>query len=179
LGEALDASAGMLVNVEIKNLASDGGFDPTMAVVVDTVAVLRDRGAAERPRWLVSSFSLATIERLRAEADDIATAWLTVLLDDRVVDRIAAAGHLAVHPYDGVVTAPIVERCHQAGLAVHVWTVNDPARIVDLAAMGVDAVCTDVPDVARRALGMAPLGATGASSGGSSGGFTASWGRRA
>ena len=32
------------------------------------------------------------------------------------------------------------------------WTVNDEAEIARLAAAGVDAVITDVPDVARRVL---------------------------
>ncbi len=36
---------------------------------------------------------------------------------------------------------------------MHVWTVNAPTRIRRLADAGVDAVVTDVPDVAVRALG--------------------------
>ena len=42
LDDALDACGDrMLVNVEIKNLASDGGFDPTMSIAARTVEVLR------------------------------------------------------------------------------------------------------------------------------------------
>jgi glycerophosphoryl diester phosphodiesterase len=35
---------------------------------------------------------------------------------------------------------------------VNVWTVNDPDELRRLADAGVDAVITDVPDVAREAL---------------------------
>jgi glycerophosphoryl diester phosphodiesterase len=54
------------------------------------------------------------------------------------------------------VTAEFVDRCHAAGLAVNTWTCNDPARLVELAAIGVDGVCTDVPDIALGALGREP-----------------------
>ena len=42
---------------------------------------------------------------------------------------------------------------HAAGLRVNTWTVDDPDRIRELASWGVDAVITNVPDVARAALG--------------------------
>jgi glycerophosphoryl diester phosphodiesterase len=37
-------------------------------------------------------------------------------------------------------------------MTVNVWTVNDADEMRRLAAAGVDAVITDVPDVARRVL---------------------------
>ena len=36
---------------------------------------------------------------------------------------------------------------------MNVWTVNDDADVLRMAAAGVDAVVTDVPDAALRALG--------------------------
>ncbi len=35
-------------------------------------------------------------------------------------------------------------------IALNVWTVNDPAEIVRLAAVGVDAIITDTPRLARQ-----------------------------
>jgi glycerophosphoryl diester phosphodiesterase len=36
---------------------------------------------------------------------------------------------------------------------VNTWTVDAPERIAELAALGVDAIITNQPDVARHALG--------------------------
>jgi glycerophosphoryl diester phosphodiesterase len=38
---------------------------------------------------------------------------------------------------------------------VNTWTVNDPARAVELQELGVDVVMTDTPDVMLKALGFA------------------------
>jgi glycerophosphoryl diester phosphodiesterase len=154
LSAALDACGDeMLVNVEIKNLASDGGFDASMSIAHLTIDELRRRGSTATGRWLISSFSWATITACRSVAGDIATAYLCMLLDERQIERVAAAGHAAIHPWERSVTPALVERCHAAGLIVNVWTSNDPARLAELAALGVDGVCTDVPARARMALG--------------------------
>ena len=67
-----------------------------------------------------------------------------------MVTRVVAAGHRALHPYDWFVDQALVDRCHAAGLRVNVWTVDDPTRMAELRDLGVDGLCTNVPDVARR-----------------------------
>lgn len=47
----------------------------------------------------------------------------------------------------------LVDRVQAAGGRVVAWTVNDPAAARDLAALGVDGLCTDVPGVIRDAVG--------------------------
>ena len=151
LAEVLDACAGLLVNVEIKNLAGDAQFDPDMTFVDHVLAELARRG--EPGRWVISSFSRATVEYCRGRSAEVATALL--VRDPAAVDlgELAASGHAALHPAVHHVDAALVERCHTRGLAVNTWTCNDAARILELAALGVDGVCTDVPDVALAALG--------------------------
>jgi glycerophosphoryl diester phosphodiesterase len=154
--DVLDACGDrMLVNVEIKNWPTDAGFDPTMTMVAPIVEQLRRRGSAAVSRWLISSFSWDTLEACRAAAPEIATAWLVSTLSADRISRTADAGHTAVHPWEPHVTAEFVAQCHDAGLAVNTWTCNDPIRLVELADLGVDGVCTDVPDVALGALGRA------------------------
>ena len=155
LPEALDACAGMVVNVEVKNAPWDADFDPDEALAELVVCTLADRGG--RDRVLVSSFGAAAVARVRALDAALPTALLTaVLTDDQVeavVHEVHAAGHVALHPHHLTVTPHLLERCAAAGLAVNTWTVDDPERIAALAALGVDGVVTNVPGVALRALG--------------------------
>lgn len=150
LGDALAACAGAWVNLEIKNDPRDPDFDPDRGLadrVVEELTGLGDDG-----RWLVSSFDLATVDRVRTLAASIDTAWLVNEVPTDVVERLDGRGHRAVHPWVGVLTRPQVDALHDAGLEVNTWTCNDPARMLELSAWGVDGVCTDVPDVARRTL---------------------------
>jgi glycerophosphoryl diester phosphodiesterase len=149
LGEALDACAGLWVDIEIKNDRHDPDFDPDDHVAVEVLALLAERG---HDRSLISSFRLATVDRCRLVDPTVPTAWLTMELDPAMVERLAAAGHTAVHPWEVAVTAELIERCHDAGLLVNAWTCNDPVRFVALAMAGVDGIVTDVPDVMRAAL---------------------------
>jgi glycerophosphoryl diester phosphodiesterase len=155
LADVLDACGDrMLVNVEIKNWKGDAGYDPTMAMAAPIIDELRRRGPQDRSRWLISSFSWSTVAACRKIAPDIATACLTAgSLDDDAIDLVAAAGHSALHPWERHVDEALVASCHQRGLGVNTWTCNDAGRLVELARLGVDGVCTDVPDVALAALG--------------------------
>jgi len=63
------------------------------------------------------------------------------------------AGAEAMHPAWDLIHPGLMPTAHAQGLAVVAWTVNAPEEIERLAAIGVDALITDVPDVARRVLG--------------------------
>ncbi len=151
LSGVLAACGEMLINVEIKNSATEPAYDPSGAVVEPTIAEMRLHGSLDR--WIISSFDWDTIQRCRAVAPDIATAYLVMEATADVIEQTAAAGHLAVHPWAKSITAGTVEACHSVGLAINTWTCNDPDRLRELALWGVDGVCTDVPDVALSALG--------------------------
>lgn len=53
-----------------------------------------------------------------------------------------------------VVTAEFISTVHMAGLAVQVWTVNDPAYARELKRMGVDGITTDMPEAICSAIGI-------------------------
>ena len=157
LAEALDVCAGLLVNVEIKNAPGEAGFDPEERAAEGVVALLDARSG--RDRVIVSSFQLATIDRVRAHSSTVPTGLLTVTRADvRILDLLVERGHHALHPGRQGMTRRRAERivadAHARGLQVNVWTVNAPATLQRLAAAGVDALITDVPDVARAALGI-------------------------
>jgi glycerophosphoryl diester phosphodiesterase len=151
LDVALDACVGMSVNIEVKNWPEDPDFDPTETVAEEVVSLVRRRGA--QADVLVSCFHQPTIDRVHALDPSIATAFLHHYEDrswDDLAAAIAAAGHRALHPWDGVVDAPLMAAAISHGLEVNVWTVDDPDRMAALIDLGVDGLCTNVPDVARR-----------------------------
>jgi glycerophosphoryl diester phosphodiesterase len=154
LAAALEACTGMGVNVEIKNDPTEPDFDGThdaAVAVAEAVATWLAAGGLPPERVIVSSFAMETVDRLREVAPDLPTGWLTFdLLDPvAVVERTVAHGHAAVHPYDPFVDRRLVDRAHAAGLAVYVWTVDDPGRMAELVALGVDGIITNHPDRAR------------------------------
>ena len=155
--EILDACGDrMLVNVEIKNSEADGGYDPTMASVPPTIRAMRRRGPAWADRWLISSFTMSTIDHCRRIAPEIPTGFLLYTPTDEAIAATVRHGHQAIHPWVEVLDADRVAACHAVGLKVNTWTCNDPARLRNLADLHVEGVCTDVPDVALEAIGRTP-----------------------
>jgi len=159
LGVALDACAGMVVNIEIKNSPLDPDFDQDDLVARRVVALLAERaGTGMGDRILISSFNPRTLAAVLTEDPTLPTAQLTADLalfggPQAAVDTTAAAGHVALHPWDATVDRALVDAAHVAGLAVNVWTVDRPERLAELAALGVDGVCTNVPDIALGVFG--------------------------
>ncbi|MFC1889373.1 glycerophosphodiester phosphodiesterase [Thermodesulfobacteriota bacterium] len=45
-----------------------------------------------------------------------------------------------------IVTPAFIDKAHQLGLEVHVWTINSPGKMASLLGMGVDGIMTDYPD---------------------------------
>ncbi len=150
LATALDACAGVHVNVEIKNDQRSRSYDAEMRMVALVSGELARRPEGD---FSVSSFDLATIDAVRDREPDIPTAFLFDRGDPTSLLRTASRhGHRWVHPDDLLVDEVFVAQTVELGLVVNVWTVDDPSRIAELARWGVDGVISNVPDVARRVL---------------------------
>ena len=149
LDAAIAACEGMTVNVEVKNFPGDPDFEESELVATRVAELVSAAGLQDRV--LVSSFNLHAIDHVRGIDPDIPTAWLVSPPIDlaEVLGRLERHGHRVVHPQDVAVTEALVTAAHERGVVVNPWTVDDPARMVALAAMGIDGVCTNVPDIAR------------------------------
>jgi glycerophosphoryl diester phosphodiesterase len=135
----------------------DAKHDRVVEPLVETV---QRAGAAGRV--LLTAFSWRRLRRLRQLAGEgVATghsrlelfllralAWLRVPLP-----RLGDAVQLPER-WKGVtvVDQRFVDACHRAGIAVHVWTINDADDMERLFDLGVDAVMTDRPRVLRDVL---------------------------
>ena len=143
LADALGACEEMIVNVEIKNAPQDPGWDEGEAVAALTATTIEEAGWTDRV--LVSSFQTATLRAVRA-ADPrlpLGALWGWATEPGPALAEAAETGCGAVHPFVTLVTADLVEQAHAAGLAVNVWTVNAPADLAAMVALGADAVITD------------------------------------
>ena len=105
-------------------------------------------------RVIYSSFNHFSLMQLRALDPSV---HIGLLYQAAMVDPHVYAMHLkadAIHPfYPSVLLGPgVVEGCQKAGVAIHPYTVDNPAHLVALGEKGIEAVITNVPDVARKAL---------------------------
>jgi glycerophosphoryl diester phosphodiesterase len=101
----------------------------------------------------VHSFDHEAIRRCRSVAPTVRGG---ILFDKPPGDVVAAMRHADardVWPREDLIDAALVGAVHGAGGRVLAWTVNKPERARELAALGVDALCTDTLVELRQALG--------------------------
>ena len=148
LAEALDACAPLGVNIEIKNYPTEPDFDPDSALVEAVVETLATRSG--RDRVLISAFYLPTLDAIRAAEARLDTAWLVERVDAETLPTLLDHGHRVLHPWVRKVTRSVIDDCHAADVQVNTWTCDDPARMLELIGLGIDGICTNVPDIALR-----------------------------
>ncbi len=150
LDQALDACAGMWVNIEIKNYPDDPDYDPSDAITAIVARYLEQRD--EDDRWLISGFSRHTVDAMRTLRPTIKTAWLTVGVGDEDIEKVARdlarSGHTALHPWVERLTQKCIDVCHSHALQVNSWTCDDPKKMQEIIDWGIDGICTNVPDIA-------------------------------
>jgi glycerophosphoryl diester phosphodiesterase len=146
--ELLDAYPGVSLNLDIKATA------PAVAPYEEKLAAaLVEHGRTEHV--IVASFLDQATDAFAAFAPGIATSAgaATVATFFRAVRdgqpppamRHVALQVPAVRGSITVVDEQFVDVAHSAGLAVHVWTINDEREMARLLDLGVDGIVTDVP----------------------------------
>jgi glycerophosphoryl diester phosphodiesterase len=133
------ASLHLRVNVEMKRDV------PNRRAVVMATAHLLEREPL--PPVIVSSFDPWMLTFFGWRRPAVPVGHLFGI--DQTITRSAFFPRLlsasAVHPERTLVDAAHVRAWKKRGYAINVWTVNDAAEARALAALGVDAIITDVP----------------------------------
>lgn len=151
LEDLLGSFPQLRVNIDAKHDAAVGPL----------LEVLERTGAYDRV--CLGAFSDARIVALRdATGGRVCTALgpieVAALLGLADVDVPAPPGPAACaqvpvrHGDVTIVDERFVAAAHARGIAVHVWTVDDPAEMAVLLDMGVDGIMTDRPDLLREVL---------------------------
>lgn len=143
LDEAIEACSGWSLNIEIKNLPSEHGFDPTERLAVAVAEVVA--GAASPMEVIISSFWPPTLEQVHRTRPGLRRGLLLPPWFDPLgaVDAARVCGCTAVHLPIGLVHPGLVADAHGCGLSVATWTVNQAEPLEQMSAAGVDAVITD------------------------------------
>jgi glycerophosphoryl diester phosphodiesterase len=131
------------------------------AAVDATVAALSDSPLRATEAVTVISFDEGAIERVRELDPELPTGYLLVPFDsvERGLTYAVERGHLGVYPWEGDLgldPMPFVAQAQAYGRRLGCYVVNDPERMIHLAACGLWGFVTDVPDVARAAMGSLP-----------------------
>jgi glycerophosphoryl diester phosphodiesterase len=106
-------------------------------------------------RALYSSFNLYSLMEIKKISPQ---AKIGLLYELAMVDPWVYANYVkadAIHPYYYVIAAlpETVGRCHENGVLVNVWTVDDPEAIKQMLKCGVDGIITNRPDIAAAIRG--------------------------
>ena len=136
---------------------------PTLAAVLDRMAraapppvvyvEVKGKGIEEavvevlefaRVPTAVHSFDHRVAARVTSISPSIPTG---ILLDSYLIDPVSALRGASARDYWlqwSMIDRDLVRRIHDAGGRVIAWTVNEPGDVAVLAALGVDAICSDV-----------------------------------
>jgi glycerophosphoryl diester phosphodiesterase len=96
-------------------------------------------------RWAISSFDWTSLERVRARSPSAEIWLLAVIVSDALFSTARRLGATAVALYDRAYSEQSAAQLRSAGLDAVIWTVNDPARAIELRDLGAKALCTDDP----------------------------------
>jgi len=138
---------GLLTNIEIKNdIISYRGIEEK------TIALVREYGLEEKV--IFSSFNHYSMLECRRLAPDIECGFLTYSWYINIGAYAKGHGVQYVHPLASSLSECAVKEIHSQGVGINTYTVNDPAEMRRLIALGVSGIITDYPDLLAKELGI-------------------------
>jgi glycerophosphoryl diester phosphodiesterase len=136
--------------IELKCDPGDADHDPGYPICASVVEAVGAR-VGLGPRTMITSFDEAALKLVKELEPSLSTGLLE--LDPRdpaaTQGRATALSCDAVLAFGGLLTAPVVDRCHEVGLAMYVWTVDLPEHQQHFLDLGVDGLLTNDPATAR------------------------------
>jgi glycerophosphoryl diester phosphodiesterase len=141
-------------NVELK--ARGAGLERAFLALIERKKLCDRVRVAAADHRIVTEFRALAGRRVRtsASAREVLSFWLAVKARATRLLPIAYDA-LQVPPRQGrlrVIDRAFVERAHARGIEVHAWTIDEPAEMHRLLALGVDGLMSDRPDVLLREL---------------------------
>ncbi|WP_232516332.1 glycerophosphodiester phosphodiesterase [Chitinophaga caeni] len=143
-------------NIETKSSAKyDGVRNPKPEQFVALLMkVVIDNGIVDRT--VIQSFDKRTLQVLHKKFPAVKTSFLIgdnnkKSLDENIKDL--GFTPFILSPDYKLVTPALVKACHDKGVKIVPWTVNDKAKIQELKDMGVDGIISDYPNYFKE-LGM-------------------------
>lgn len=161
------AASGELAGVRLKN----GEPIPTLADVIKAVSAraglnleLKSDGAglltAEylvssdyKGYVLVSSFKEDEVRAVRRRMPALPTALIFDVFTVRDVRPYGKQGYAVVSLRKQTVSEKLVEACHEQGIQVYVWTVDEEEEMRKFISWGVDGIYSNKPGVLKKVIG--------------------------
>ncbi len=138
----------LLLNIELKTRV----FGST-GLIAEVVRLIEDHNLVHRV--VVSSFNPFSLRQVKKLNPRIHTGLLYYFDLPAHLARsvlLSLAGSDALHPEKRLVNQKYMSWARERGYRVNVWTVDDPAEMKRLIALGVDGIITNRPDVLREVL---------------------------
>lgn len=161
LDEALDTFPDLAFNLDVKAAAAAVPVGRAVAehghrVLVTSFSDARRRAALEAARTAARRADVSPATSAGRETIATLLAGLSLRSKSLVARALSGVDALQLPERQGrlrVVTPRLIDAAHRHGVEVHVWTVNDPADMRRLIAMGVDGIVTDRADVGLSTVG--------------------------
>ena len=127
------------------------------AKVPDVIEPMSRTLSQHQERVCIGSFSGRTVRQLRSRLPQAAhSASPREVLDLWLRRRSRFEAHAAMIPTKvgplKVATSALIDRAHDMGRQVHIWTVDDPEEMNRLLDLGVDGLMTDRPEVLKEVM---------------------------
>ena len=129
-----------IINIELKNFLDYPGLEEKVLKLVDEFGIM--------DKVIISSFNHQSLQKIKKLQPEIKTGALLMARLINPADYAFKRGFNALNLHFLTADSDIIEKAHFMGLDLNVYTVNQPEKLVELAAAGVDMIITDDVEMA-------------------------------